>query len=110
MELQYEIYNALIQYYSVLFNLGYKAYNQIPKLLVLTFLDDILYGPMSYYVTNDDYAIINEVMNNFYGTCLIPYPDYKTSISNDIDVEYQYRVSQSDILRVTEDNIIRFKS
>lgn len=70
------------------------------KLLVFSFITEILYGPMSQFVTEEDYNIINDALYCIYGSCMISYPDYKKAMTGITD-------RQIDEYRVTEDNILR---
>ena len=71
------VYNALCRYYNTLEKTGYLSYDQVEKLLVLTFFKDFVTTDYRGLITYDDYRTIEQALNCLFGTtCLIPYPDY----------------------------------
>lgn len=80
MEFTHEVSNSVNNYFSVLTNTGYKSYNEVYKLLVMVFIEELLCGTMSEFITEDDYKIIYNGINCLYGDCMIPFPDYKKGI------------------------------
>lgn len=100
MELTNEVYSYINNYFSVLKYTGYKSYNEVNKLLACIFIEEMLYGPMSKYITDKDYDKITNAMQCLYGSCMIPYPEYKESYSSVIN-------KMPDSYRATEDNILR---
>lgn len=111
MEITNDVYNAVDRYFSVLSHLGYKSYSEVNKLLVYCFIEEILTGPMSYYVTEKDYAIITGALECLYGTCMMPFPNYKESMSEPVvNVFDPYRITEEGVLRDTENSELRVKS
>lgn len=74
MEFTDKISESINKYFSILSHTGYKAYNEVDKLLVLIFLEEILCGPMSEFLTDEDYKDIYSSIECLYGSCMIPYP------------------------------------
>lgn len=111
MELTNDVYKAINSYFSTLTYSGYKPYTEVDKLLVYSFVEELLTGPMSIYVTEDDYTSIINSLDCLYGTCTIPYPNYKRSmdyvITNLLD---EYRITENNTLRSTTDLELRVKS
>ena len=71
------VYEALRVYYNVLEKTGYMSYENIRKLLVLIFYNDLVYNDYRGLITREDYRLIERALDCLYGsTCLIPYPDY----------------------------------
>lgn len=100
MELSNEAYNTLVQYFKGLNHIGYKSYTEVYQVLAFLFIEEILYGPMSFMVTDKDYKDINQALYCIYGSCLIPYPSYlKGMSSSNIRVKDNYRITESEILR-----------
>jgi hypothetical protein len=67
-------YEAIRRYFTTLSSFGYKSYKEVDKLLVLLFIDDLLKGSLSQYVTEEDYRVLIRLLNNLGGTtCLVPY-------------------------------------
>lgn len=46
------------------------------------FYEELLYGPMSDYITNRDYNLINDSLYCLYGSCTIQFPEYKKGIDD----------------------------
>ena len=71
------IFDALGGYFKTLKKLGYVPYNQVVKLLILTFYRDFVFKDYRGMLTESDYHLIERALDCLYGTtCLIPYPDY----------------------------------
>lgn len=79
MELTNKVFEALERYFYILSKQGYKDYCEVNKLLVISFIEELLTGPMSSMVTEEDYWVI---MSCLEGSCLIPYALYKESLVN----------------------------
>lgn len=70
-------YEALSKYFTHLSNVGYFKQSDVDKLIVLTFIQELLDRDFRGLVTEDDYNYIVKAMYCLYGSsCLIPYPDY----------------------------------
>ena len=83
-ELDELTFQALERYFSVLEKVGYVKQKDVDKLILLTFLYDIVEN-YSYYITEDDYNMINDIIACLYGSsCLIPFAQYQ-KISEPID-------------------------
>lgn len=98
MEITVQVYNALMRYFNTLEHTGYKSISQVNELLVYCFIEELLSGPLSYYITNKDYKVIQDALYKIYGTCLIPYPEYE---------EIKLNASKTYNLKITEDNNVR---
>ena len=71
------VYNAINKYYDVLEKIGYLSYDQVYKLLVLSFFYEFVTNDYRCSISIDDYQTIEKALNCLFGTtCLIPYPDY----------------------------------
>lgn len=100
---------SLNRYYDVLKYTGYIKYQEVYKLLVSTFILDILEGEFGGLISEEDYKAMDNVLHCFYGSsCLIPYPTYKqnTVISKEY-MDDTLMLSEDAILRFTEPNINR---
>lgn len=110
MEITNDVFNAITRYFHTLHNLGYKKDRDVNNLLIYIYIEELLYGRMSEYVTEKDYNNINKVLYCLYGTsCMFPYPDYrKVAVDNISPGLYnKYRVAENGILRSTEFDSIR---
>lgn len=108
-----EVAGAIDRYMTILSHIGYKSYCAVDKLLVYSFIEEIL-SRFSSVVTEDDYDSMAKVLNCLYGSCMIPFPYY---VENTIEPEetplfyYDYfRITEDDELRSTENNELRLKS
>lgn len=52
-------------------------YQDVQKLLILSFYKDFIFGDYRGLLSKEDYYLIEQALDCLYGsTCLIPYPDY----------------------------------
>ena len=77
-----EVSNALNRYFYTLSNAGYKSYNDVDKLLILLFIEEILCGPMLEFITEEDYKLICSSMVCLQGSCMIPYPSNNEGVTD----------------------------
>lgn len=106
-----EAYNSINRYFSTLTHTGYMPDTDVNKLIVFLFMEELLYGPLSEYINEEDYGTINRSAECLYGTCMIPYPDYKRSYDSVVHrMPDMYRITESDILRSLESDMLRIKS
>lgn len=111
MDLTNEVYLSLDKYFVSLSHLGYKTDTDVDKLLVFSFIEELLYGPLSEYITEDDYRDIDRALYCLYGSCLIPFPEYKSSFTPTTNNTLkEYRVTETRDLRSTEDFNLRIKA
>lgn len=96
-----EAYNALIKYFESLTYIGYKSYSEVYQLLALLFIEEILEGPMSEFITDNDYKAITDAMYCLYGSnCMIPFPSYLEGRSTiNTKVKDSFRITETEILR-----------
>lgn len=104
MEISNEAYVALERYFNALSHIGYKSQEETEHLLIFLFIEEILTGPMSVFVTEQDYNAINNVLYCMYGSCTIPYPSYLRGMNEAYKkVNDRYRITESGILRSSYD-------
>lgn len=93
MEFTHEISEALDRYFSILAHTGYKSYSQVYNLLVITFIEELLCGPMSEFITEEDYKTIHNSVACIYGSCMIPFPSYKEGLGDKtVGIPYSCRL------------------
>lgn len=109
MELSNDVYNSVERYYNTLKYSGYKSYEEVYKLLIYIFIEELLTGELSEYVTHEDYDIISKILYYLYGTCMIPYPDYKKAVTSITPLINEYRLTENKEIRIA-DNYIRIKA
>lgn len=111
MELTNEVYDSVNRYFSVLSHIGYKPDKEVEQLLVFTFLEEMLYGPLAQYITEEDYKTITNSLYCLYGSCMIPFPDYKKEFDSPVNrMLDEYRIAETGILRSSELSKLRVKS
>ena len=104
---------AFERYFNTLSKLGYKSYSDVNKLLVLSIIEDILSGELSFFVTEEDYRSITNAIYCIMGNnCLIDLPSYDTwdSAIHENKNRGSYRLTEGDVLRITEDSIFRIEA
>lgn len=67
-------YTALSRYFHSLSKLGYMKFSKVKKLLLLTFIDDILQGRLGQLPSEDDIRLLSKWTDCIYRTCLADYP------------------------------------
>lgn len=107
---------AIKRYFNALYKLGYKNYNDVAKLLVLLFIEELLTSEFSFYITEEDYKSITNVIYCIMGNnCLIDLPSYATWDSlfhnnpSYLD-SIRYRITEDSILKNTEDFAFRIEA
>lgn len=105
-----EAYNAVTNYFSALSHIGYKPDSEVNKLVAFTFMEEMLYGRLSEYMTEEDYNTIRDSMECLYGSCMMPYPDYKDGYDEVVNrMNSEYGITEEGILRATEYPQLRTK-
>ena len=70
-------FEAVNKYFTHLSNVGYFSQSNVDKLLLLTFIQEMIDNDFRGLVSEEDYDYINKALYCLYGSsCLIPYPDY----------------------------------
>lgn len=106
---------ALERYFHTLSVFGYKSYDDVGKLIVLLFLEEILDSELGEFVTEEDYRTIINVLYCLMGnSCLIDIPSYSTWDSlyhnNPNYLQYvRYRISEDNTLRADENGELRIE-
>ena len=97
-------------YYNVLKSNGFLSYNQVYQLLLLSFIDDLFQDDFSWYITEEDYALLTSIITCISKhSCIVPY--IKTAIHVEPIKNYlednPIRVSEKDIIKLAEADILR---
>ena len=106
-----EAYNALQDYFKHLSKVGYLRYDNVYKLLVFLYVDEILHSYTTFEMTEEEYNIIMEMMQCLYGICLLPYPEFIENLpyvntDDSLDAD-KLRSVEWNVVRQTEDNELR---
>lgn len=115
MDITNQVHNSIKTYFKDLTYFGYRKQGDVDKLLVYSFLEELLTEEMRYFIKEDDYKLISKALSCLYGSsCLIPYPQYindDTLFSRESKLKPVPRVTEKDDdLRNTESEIIRIKA
>ena len=83
--------NAYKNYFHALSKFGYKSYEDVSKLIVVSIIEDLLTNAnYRYLITEVDYKAMERALNCLMGTtCLIPYYDFNSGDFPAID-NYAY--------------------
>lgn len=117
-----QLMQTIDNYYNILEQTGYYNYSSVCKILVLSFIDDLLNTEFNSFISEDDYKLIADILNCFTSfDCLIPYsefteytnatnsptdkndnPSVLASYSNRITEDYNLRIAQDSSFRIIE--------
>jgi hypothetical protein len=69
------MYQALNDYYKALRAMGYKSYDVVYKLIIMSFIHEITNTELRYYINNNDIKLMQDILYQFIGsTCEISFP------------------------------------
>ena len=92
-------YEAVNRYFNHLSNVGYFKQSDVNKLILITFIQELLDQDFRGLVSENDYDAINRALYCLYGSsCLIPYPDYYKNKTNGV----MYTGSMSELVHRVE--------
>ena len=97
--------NTVNRYFNSLSKLGYRNYTDVYKIIILTFLEELLDCDFFGFVSEEDY---NAIMKAIYcladNTCTIEFPSYATydSIFRKFDVDLSPKITEDGIFRSSE--------
>lgn len=104
---------ALDRYFTTLHTLGYKSYNDVNKLIVLSTIEELLTSEFSFYITEEDYkSIVNALYCIIGDNCMIDFPSYASwdSLIHETNNDIVYRITEDSILRNTESSSFRIEA
>ena len=106
-----QLMQTIDNYYNILEQTGYYNYSSVCKILVLSFIDDLLNTEFNSFISEDDYKLIADILNCFISSdCLIPYSEfteYTNTTNSSIDENDNPSVLASYYNRITEDYNLR---
>lgn len=106
MDITNEVYNAISRYYTILSKTGYKEYNEVDDLLIYTFIEELL-TEYAEFITESDLQSITKLLYCLYGSCMILFPDYEDYVGVINTIQSQFRITENNCMRITEDNSFR---
>ena len=113
VEILSQVATSLNDYFNTLSKFGYKKQKDVDRLLIYSFLEELLMGEARYYITEADYRTIERALTCLYGSsCLIPYPKFiqENALFDTRDIQISPRITEDSNLRSTEEYEIRFKA
>lgn len=115
MEILNQVSSSFSSYFNALTQFGYKKQSDVNRLLAYDFIGEILTGEMRFFITEEDYKIIEQALSCLYGSsCLIPYPQYVNNDSlfgHEMSIDFiMPRITEDSNIRFTEDDNMRFKA
>lgn len=69
------------KYYNTLSKLGYVSIDNVYKLVIVTWINDVLAGRYDMMVSEEQYRILENIYSCFEGSCLIPYGSYCDTVT-----------------------------
>ena len=114
-----QLMQTIDNYYNILEQTGYYNYSSVCKILVLSFIDDLLSTEFNSFISEDDYKLIADILNCFTSSdCLIPYSEfteYTNTTNSSIDkndnpsvlASYSNRITEDYNLRIAQDSSFR---
>lgn len=106
------VLNSFDRYFTHLQYFGQSKNTDKNSMLITMFINQILKGPMSAFVTNEDYNIMQNVLFCLSGnSCTVDYQTFKMQTSMFDNKNTNFFIKQledSSASKLTEDNVIRF--
>lgn len=102
--------DSIKRYYNILKKTGTFDYEQVYKLFLLTYIGDLLSEEYSWYITEEDYSLLLNLINCISKTtCIVPYTNIATHIQpiNNFLSDYAIRISENEIIRLAEEDVLR---
>ena len=102
--------DSINRYYQVLKRTGFIGDQEVYNLFTLSFLDDLFKKDFSWYITEDDYRIMDNLITCLSkNSCIIPYTkiaSHTESIKNFLE-DIPTRISENNIIRLAEVDVLR---
>ena len=97
-------------YYKVLKSRGSLDYNQVYQLLLLSFIDDLFQEDFSWYITEENYELIDNLITCLSkNSCIIPYTkiaSHTEPVRNFLE-DVPTRISENNVIRLAEVDVLR---
>lgn len=96
------------KYYNTVSKLGYVDINAIDKLIVATWINDVLMGRYDIIVTEQQYKILENLYMCMEGSCFVPYSHYcrTATVNKRFDRDY-IRTTENDLERLLQSGNLR---
>lgn len=103
-------HNSLTRYFKTLKNLGYLNKTETDRVLIISFIEEMLNDKFSDFITAEDYEIIVNTVNKIVSnSCIIDFPSFHvyTELVQDIRVHNKIRATEQGYTRITNNNYVR---
>ena len=101
---------SINRYHQVLKRTGFISDQEVYKLFILAFIDDLFKEDFSWYITEEDYELIdNLIICLSRNSCIIPYTktvSHTEPVKNFLE-DIPTRISENNIIRLAEVNVLR---
>ena len=102
--------DSINRYHQVLKRTGFIGDQEVYKLFTLSFLDDLFKEDFSWYITEKDYKLIDNLITYLSkNSCIIPYTKivfHTEPIKNFLE-DVPTRVSENNVIRLAEVDVLR---
>ena len=102
--------DSINRYHQVLKRTGFIGDQEVYKLFILSFLDDLFKEDFSWYITEEDYELIDNLITCLSkNSCIIPYTkvaSHTEPIKNFLE-DIPTRVSENNVIRLAEVDVLR---
>ena len=77
------VYKTLKDYFKTLSLTGYKSYDVVSKILVVSFIEELTNTELRYFLTENDYKLMTDLLYQLFGsTCEVSFPENCIKCSN----------------------------
>ena len=102
--------DSINRYHQVLKRIGFIGDQEIYKLFTLSFLNDLFKEDFSWYITEENYELMDKIITYLSkNSCIIPYTkaaSHTEPIKNFLE-DISIRVSENNVIRLAEVDILR---
>lgn len=102
--------DSINRYYQVLKRTGFIGDQEVYKLFTLSFLDDLFKEDFSWYITEEDYRLMDNLITCLSkNSCIIPYTkvaSHTEPVKNFLE-DTPTRVSENNVIRLAEVDVLR---
>ena len=102
--------DSINRYHQVLKRTGFIGDQEVYKLFILSFLDDLFKEDFSWYITEENYELMDKIITYLSkNSCIIPYTkaaSHTEPIKNFLE-DISIRVSENNVIRLAEVDVFR---
>lgn len=107
-DIVYSLADGFEKYYNTVTKLGYADINAVDKLIVATWINDVLMGRYDIIVNEQEYKMLENLYMCMEGSCFIPYSNYcrTATVNKSFDRDY-IRTTENDLERLLQSGNLR---